>query len=58
MVTETGSALDSKRRTFLALLGDPSVSTIVVEHRDRFARVGAGYVTAALAASGRELLVR
>jgi predicted site-specific integrase-resolvase len=30
---------------------------IVVEHRDRFARFGAEYVEAALAASGRQLLV-
>ena len=36
---------------------DPSVSTIVVEHRDRFARFGAEYVEAALTASGRQLLV-
>ena len=33
------------------------MSTIVVEHRDRFARSGAEYVEAALAASGRRLLV-
>ena len=57
VVTETGSALNGKRGKFLALLGDPSVTTIVVEHRDRFARFGAEYVEAALAASGRGLLV-
>ena len=57
VVTETGSALNGKRRKFLALLRDPSVSAIVVEHRDRFARFGAEYVEAALAASGRRLLV-
>ena len=57
VVTEVGSALDGKRRRFLALLGDPKVSTIVVEHRDRFARFGAEYVEAALAAQGRRLLV-
>ena len=57
VVTETGSALNGQRRKFLALLRDPSVSTIVVEHRDRFARFGAEYVEAALAASGRRLLV-
>ena len=33
------------------------MTTIVVEHRDRFARFGAEYVEAALAASGRRLLV-
>ncbi|RZU75480.1 putative site-specific integrase-resolvase [Micromonospora kangleipakensis] len=45
----------------LALLRDPAVTpavtTIVVEHRDRFARFGAEYVEAALAAQGRRLLV-
>jgi predicted site-specific integrase-resolvase len=57
VVTEVGSALNGKRRKFLALLGDPDVSVIVVEHRDRFARFGAEYVEAALSAQGRRLLV-
>jgi predicted site-specific integrase-resolvase len=57
VVTEVGSALNGHRREFLALLRDQTVSTIVVEHRDRFARFGAEYVEAALAASGRRLLV-
>ncbi|WP_041253839.1 IS607 family transposase [Frankia sp. EAN1pec] len=57
VVTEVGSALDGHRREFLALLRDPEVTTIVVEHRDRFAWFGAEYVEAALAASGRRLLV-
>lgn len=57
VVTEVGSALNGHRRKFPALLRDPEVSTIVVEHRDRFARFGAEYVEASLAASGRRLLV-
>jgi predicted site-specific integrase-resolvase len=57
VVTEVGSALNGRRRKFLAPLGDPAVSTIVVEHRDRFARFGAEYVEAALSAQGRTLLV-
>ena len=57
VVTEVGSALNGHRRTFLGLLWDESVSTIVVERSDRFARFGAEYVEAALAASGRRLLV-
>ena len=57
VVTEVGSALNGKRRKFLGLLRDQSVATIIVEHRDRFARFGAEYVEAALAASGRHLLV-
>lgn len=57
VVTEVGSALNGRRRKFLRLLSDSSVPTIVVEHRDRFARFGAEYVEAALAASGRRLVV-
>ncbi|HET9655710.1 MAG TPA: IS607 family transposase [Kineosporiaceae bacterium] len=57
VVTEVGSALNGHRRKFLALLRDPKVTTVVVEHRDRFVRFGAEYVEAALAASGRRLLV-
>lgn len=57
VVTEVGSALNGRRKKFLALLRDPAVSIIVVEHRDRFARFGAEYVEAALAAQGRRLLV-
>ncbi len=57
VVTEVGSALNGKHRKFLALLRDGSVTTIVVEHRDRFARLGAEEVEAVLAAQGRRLLV-
>ncbi|WP_139809201.1 IS607 family transposase, partial [Mycobacterium avium] len=52
-----GSALNGHRRKFLALLRDPAVTRIVVEHRDRFCRFGSEYVQAALAAQGRELIV-
>jgi predicted site-specific integrase-resolvase len=57
VVTEVGSGLNGKRRKFLALLADPSVLTIVVEHRDRFARFGSEYVAASLQANGRQLVV-
>ena len=57
VVTEVGSALNGHRRKFLALLRDESVTAIVVEQRDRFARFGAGYVEAALEAQRRRLLV-
>ena len=57
VVTEVGSALNGKRLRFLALLRDESVTTIVVEPRDRFARFGSEYVEAALSAPGRRLLV-
>jgi predicted site-specific integrase-resolvase len=57
VVTEVGPELNGRRGKLLALLGDPDVTTIVVEHRDRFARFGAEYVEAVLSASGRRLLV-
>lgn len=57
VVTEVGSALNGHRRKFLALLRDPSVTVIAVEHRDRFARFGPGYVEAVLSAQGRRLFV-
>ncbi|WFF10005.1 IS607 family transposase [Micromonospora sp. WMMD1076] len=57
VVTEVGSALKGHREKFLELLRDPTVSTIVVEPRDRFARFGAEYVGAALTAQGRRLLL-
>ncbi|MHB2028498.1 MAG: IS607 family transposase [Acidimicrobiales bacterium] len=57
VVTEIGSGLNGTRRTFLALLADPSVTTMVVEHRERFARFGSKYVAASLQANGRRLVV-
>jgi predicted site-specific integrase-resolvase len=55
VVTGVGSALNGKRRKFLELLRDETVT--VTEHRDRFARFAAGYAGAALSAQGRRLLV-
>ena len=57
VVTEVGSGLNGKRRKFPALLANPTVRTIIVEHRDRFARFGSEYVAASLAANGRQLVV-
>jgi predicted site-specific integrase-resolvase len=57
VVTEVGSALNGRRRKFLALLRDPAVTRVVVEHRDRFCRFGSEYVQTALAAQGRQLVV-
>lgn len=58
MVSETGSGMDDKRRKLNRPLADPTVGTIVVEHRDRLARMNAGLVESALtAAQGRRLIV-
>lgn len=57
---ETGSGLNGHRPrllSLLALLSDPGITTIVVEHRVRPMRFGAGYVEAALEANGRKLVV-
>lgn len=56
-VSEIGSGLNGHRPKILKLLSDPAVSSIVVEHRDRLARFGSEYIEAALAASGRKLIV-
>jgi len=56
-VKEIGSGLNGHRKQLASLLSDPDVTTIVVEHRDRLMRFGAGYVEAALAASARRLVV-
>jgi putative resolvase len=56
-VAEVGSGLNGKRRKLLRLLSDATIGAIVVEHRDRFARFGSEYLEAALAASGRRLIV-
>jgi len=56
-VKEIGSGLNGRRKKLVSLLRDPKVGTIVVEHRDRLARFGAEYIEAALAGSGRRIVV-
>lgn len=56
-VTEVGSGVSDNRRKLNKVLADPTVGTIIVEHRDRLARVNAGLVEAALKAQGRRLIV-
>jgi putative resolvase len=57
VVTEVGSAMNGARPKLRRLLADPDVVTIVVEHRDRLVRFGFDYVTAALFAHGRRVVV-
>jgi len=57
VVSEVGSGLHGNRRKFRALLADPTVTTIVVEHRNRFWRFGSEYVAASLEAHGRSLMI-
>jgi predicted site-specific integrase-resolvase len=57
VVGEVGSALNGKRAELLSMLGDPDATTIIVEHRDRFARFGAEYVACALDAEDRRMVI-
>ena len=52
VVTEVGSGLNGKRKKLSRLLADPSVTTIVVEHRDRLTRFGVDHLQSALGATG------
>ncbi len=56
-VTEVGSGMNGARPKLRRLLADGRVGTIVVEHRDRLARLNSEYIEAALLGSGRRLLV-
>ena len=58
IVTEIGSGANGTRRKKLnKLLADPTVGTIIVEHRDRFARMNMTLVESALQAQGRRVIV-
>ena len=57
VVMETGSGVNDRRRKLNRLLADPTVETIIVEYRDRLARMDAGLVESALSAQGRRIIV-
>lgn len=54
---EVGSGMNGSRSRIRRLLSDPKVSVVVVEHRDRLARMNAELVEAALSAHDRRLVV-
>jgi putative resolvase len=54
---EVGSGMNGSRSKLRRLLADPVVTMVVVEHRDRLARMNAELVEAALSAHGRRLAV-
>ena len=56
-VTETGSGMNDRSRKLNRLLSDPTVGTLIVEHRDRLARMNAGLVESALKAQERRIIV-
>lgn len=55
--SEIASGVNGARSKAIRLLSDPQVATVVVEHKDRFGRMNVELVEAALAASGRRLVV-
>jgi putative resolvase len=57
IVKEIGSGANDRRRKFLALLTDPTIETIVVEHQDRATRFGFGYLDVLLKQAGRTIEV-
>src|SRR5215472_762270 len=57
IVKEIGSGVNDSRRKFLALLSDPKVHTIVVEHKDRATRFGFRYLEVLLKQAGRSIEV-
>lgn len=57
VVTEVGSGLNGRRPKLARLLRDASAAVIVVEHRDRLTRFGFEHLEAALAATGRRIVV-
>lgn len=54
---EIGGGLNGRRKKLMRILSRPEIGALVVEHRDRPARFGSEYIEAALAASGRRILV-
>ena len=57
VVTEVGSGWNGHRKGLIGVLRSTDYGVIVVEHRDRLARLGSEYIEAALAATGRRLVV-
>ena len=57
VVSEVASGLNDRRPELQKLLGDPTVHTVIVEHRERLARFGVGMVEAMLEARGGSLIV-
>jgi putative resolvase len=57
VVKEVGSGINDQRPKFLALLANPAIRRIVVEHKDRASRFGVAYIQTLLAMQERELVV-
>ena len=57
VVKEVGSGVNDSRSKFLGLLADPTVTRIVVEHKERATRFGFGYLETLLTQQERSIEV-
>jgi putative resolvase len=57
VVKEIGSGVNDTRPKLMELLTDPSITLIVVEHKDRLTRFGFNYLEKLLAMQGRKIEV-
>lgn len=57
IVEEIGSGLNGRRKRLLSVLGNPGITTLVVENRDRLARFGFDFIETSLKAAGRNIIV-
>lgn len=57
VVKEIGSGVNDNQPKFLALLADPSIGRIVIEHQDRGTRFGFRYIETLLKTCGRDIEV-
>ena len=55
--SEVASGMNENRKKLSAILGDRRYGTIVVEHRDRLARMNFNLIETALEAQGRRVVV-
>jgi predicted site-specific integrase-resolvase len=57
VIKEVGSGVNDNRKQFLKLLADPTITIIVVEHKDRATRFGFNYLDTLLSLQGRRIEV-
>jgi putative resolvase len=55
IVKEVGSGINDNRQKLLKLLADPTLTVIVVEHKDRLTRFGFRYIETLLEQQGRRV---
>ena len=55
VVKEVGSGVNDNRKRFMALLADPTITTIVIQHKDRATRFGFNYLETLLGLQNRRI---